>query len=46
MTLTGKALKKIKDIGRKAGIVPDIGSLFKINNETNKVFQEELMVDT
>lgn len=29
MTLTGKALKEMKDIGRKAGIVPDVGSLFK-----------------
>lgn len=29
MTLTGKALQKMKDIGRKAGIVPDVGSLFK-----------------
>lgn len=29
MTLTGKALKKIKGIGRRAGIVPDAGNLFK-----------------
>lgn len=29
MTLTGKALKKMKDIGRKASVVPDVGSLFK-----------------
>lgn len=29
MTLTGRALKKVKDTGTKAGIVPDIGSLFK-----------------
>jgi len=36
MTLTGKALKKIKDIGRKAGVVPDIGSLFKTKNKTKK----------
>lgn len=36
MTLTGKALKKIKDIGRKAGIVRDIGSLFKTKNKTKR----------
>lgn len=29
MTLTGKALREMKDIGRKAGVVPDVGSLFK-----------------
>lgn len=32
MTLTGKALKEMKDIGRKAGGVPDVGSLFKTKN--------------
>lgn len=32
MTLTGKALKEMKDTGRKAGIVPDVGSLFKTKN--------------
>lgn len=39
MTLTGKALKKMKDIGRKAGVVPDVGSLFKTKtlNKTKKL---------
>lgn len=36
MTLTGRALKKVKDIGTKAGFVPDIGSLFKTKNKTKK----------
>lgn len=36
MTLTGKALKEMKDIGRKAGIVPDVGSLFKTKNPQQK----------
>lgn len=41
MTLTGKALREMKDIGRKAGIVPDVGSLFKTkkNQKTNKTQQ-------
>lgn len=36
MTLTGKALKEMKDIGRKAGLVPDVGSLFKTKNPSTK----------
>lgn len=32
MTLTGKALKEMKDIGRKDGVVLDVGSLFQTKN--------------
>lgn len=45
----------MKDIGRKAGIVPDVGSLFKTKGpqqeknkppKTQQIFHEELMAET
>lgn len=54
MTLTGKALKKMKDIGRKASVVPDVGSLFKTKTlnkskktspKTQQIFHEALKAD-
>lgn len=53
MTLTGEALKEMKDTGRKAGLVPDVGSLFKRKTstkqkntpKTQQIFHEELKAE-